>query len=273
MFIFLVIMPERTLKAKCPLNYVVVTNIEHQIPLGTLLFSSVDTTVAMQSVKLKQKLITLSQDAEEKLLKSEETKVKATIMQHLMCQRLYEASELYLKNKSILSDLSNREIAWYVNPFVKDDPVRYAAFFPDLPPPLHSNELRDAEVTSVEMSISSESRAKRILERTHTLAEKKKQRELEESKEDTTQNGDGHGKESRDEQEERSEMPSVSIVSAILEHITHDRMDVASEMYTRKLHQLDGFAKREISQCVWRNTNDDDKEMVGFYFPELPGSS
>ena len=267
MFVFLVILPERaTLQSNCPLNYVVVNNNGHQIPLGTILFSSVDKKVASFSAKLKQKVITLAQDLEAKQLKVEETQVKAEIMQHLMCHRLRKSSQLYLENKSILSELSNREIAWYVNPFAKADPVRYAAFFPDLPPPLHSNELRDVDVTSVEMSVSSESRVKRILERTHTLAEKSKKNSARKSSKEVP-------KESRDEEEERPEQKSISIVSAILEHITHDRMDVASEMYTKKLHQLDGFAKREISQCVWRNTDDDDKDMIGFYFPDLPDAS
>ena len=281
MFVFLVVIPKRDKSIYCPANYIVVNNNNHQIPIGTILFSSVDESVAMHSEKLRQKVLSLAAEVEAKQLQVEETKIKATIMQHLMCQRFEEASELYLENKWILTELSKREIAWYVHPFLSKDP-RYEAFFPELPPPLHTSELQQADVTSVEMSVSSESRAKRNLEWTHKLAEKKKEQQQAEKKKkkkkadaERTRGRFGHQKECRDEQEECiAQQPSAqaarSVFSAILDHITHGRMDVASEMYTNKRNLLDGFAKREIAQCVWRNTDEDDKEMIPFVFPGLP---
>lgn len=272
MFVFLVVVPKRDSGTRAPANFVVVNNNSHQIPLGTMFFDSVDQGVVVAAQKLKEKLNQLAQDAEAKLLEVAETKIKAAIMQELMKNELEKASHLYLENKAILTDLSKREIAWYAHPFLKND-SRFATFFPDLPNPLKATELKDANVTSLEMSEQMESRAKRNLDRTCVLFTKKtelQQKKAAESKGSNTTESLCEDSDTEEEQAvaiKRTPKPPA-ILASILHNMTNNRVDVASELYNEKAHILDGFAKREIAQCVRRNI--DDPELVPVLFPDLP---
>ena len=275
MFVFLVVVPKRvaaavaTRAARVPANFVVVQNNSHQIPLGTMFFDSVDKGVLEASQKLRGKLNQLAKDAEAKVLEVEETKLKAAIMQELMKNEFEKASKLYLENKEVLTELSKREIAWYAQPILKDDP-RYATFFPDLPLALKAMELKDANITSLDMAERMECRAKRNLERTHKLLEKKQEQEQKKlAEEKATLGTDG---DSDDEKEvvatKRAPTVPRNVLGSILHNMTCNRMDIASELYMEKGHILDGFAKREIAACVRRNM--EEPEMIPFLFPNLP---
>lgn len=275
MFVFLVVVPKRKTNSNAPKSFVIVNNNDHQLPLGTMFFDSVDQRAMKFSNRIKEKLDKWSNDAEERLLQREETTMKAVIEQELMRNNIEKASELYLENKSIFTELSLKDIAWYVHPLLKND-NRIETFFPDLPPPIKSAEVKDTNMVSVETCKQMESRSKRNLERTHTVFTKAQQEEKKKKAEGiftyAAALNEAEEDDDRDDNESSLEKKSIvkarTILESIMDNMTNNRMDVAAELYLDKGSILDGFYKREIAICVHRHM--DDKEMIPILFPDLP---
>ena len=278
MIVFLVVVPKRDPSTRYPSNFVVVKNNSHQIPLGTILFDSVDRIVMQESRKLRNKLQSLSETLDAKQLKAEETRLKAEIMQKLMTQEMEKASNLYQENMGLLGELSKREIAWYVHPFFPDDSRAEVLFFPNLPPPLQAAELKKADVTSVEMSDHMQSRAQREFERTTKLVAKKEEIEAKQKSEAakmkeqaSTDANPLKKKQAKDTKEkeaaERKPLPCL-LLDSIMHDVANKRIDMAAERYMQKEHLLDGFSKRLLAECVARNV--EDPKIVPLLFPYLP---
>lgn len=106
-----------------PPDFCVVNNNLHQLPIETLRFKSVQHHTLDWSFQQKQLLAKLNQELKDKTAALEETTTKAKIIQHLISERIQEASEAYSKDRKKLLKTSKREIAWYVHQKLEADVI------------------------------------------------------------------------------------------------------------------------------------------------------
>jgi Poly(ADP-ribose) polymerase catalytic domain len=141
-----------------PPYFVVVENNDHQIPIGTVQFESVDGNVITESQRKANKLKALNKKFQEATQAVKETQLKAEIIQDLIAYKVDVASEKYQKHRSSLSETSKREIAWYVHHRVDEDVI--FCYFEDLPEPMDQEEFHRANIPSVDQTLENEVKAK-----------------------------------------------------------------------------------------------------------------
>jgi hypothetical protein len=113
MLVCLVIMPpidtEMEKKhANKPLDYVVVSNSAHHLPVGVLSYSAVEQTVLARSKRERAMLTQLNKELLEKHVKAREAKAKADIIQLIIQGETELASCKFARSKSFLSEISQR---------------------------------------------------------------------------------------------------------------------------------------------------------------------
>ncbi|CAB9509448.1 expressed unknown protein [Seminavis robusta] len=250
-----------------PAAYVVVENNNHQLPIGTLAFSSVDHNVMMNSQQLQQKLLSLNKQVEDRIKAAEEAQIKAEIIQALIAGHVDLASETYIEYKDKFSELSRKEIAWYVQSLIGTD-ERFSVFFPDLPEPMDNTKLAHTMVQSVDYAIAHETQALYQLQVAQNALNK--QKDEENKLDDMIANKKADNKKKLKVAAKRQRDTASSVISGIMQNLIKNRTDIASELYEKaeRKSRLDGFAKREIAQCVYRLV--DDKSLIPILFPDLP---
>ena len=134
MLVFVVVLPTVS-NQYAPNEYVIVKNNQHHVAIGTLQYKNVELTVDCASQCHRRRYLGLHMQIATKSLDEKETCAKGTIVQELLLHHPDVASELYKSCGSILSEVSKREISWYVHLKLKrqDDICRY---FPGLPEPM-----------------------------------------------------------------------------------------------------------------------------------------
>ena len=145
-----------------PPDFCVVNNNLHQLPIGTLRFKSVQHHTLDWSFQQKQLLAKLNQELKDKTATLEETTTKAKIIQHLISERIQDASETYSKDRKKLLKTSKREIAWYVHQKLEADVI--PAYFKKHPKAFTLDEMEAAKIASVEETERAEADAKRRLD-------------------------------------------------------------------------------------------------------------
>ena len=143
--------------SRIPIDFLVIANHSHQLPLGTIKFRSVEPKVLLASQEKRQKFLQLSQQVHDKGSIAEEARVKLQIIQHLIHGQVDAASELYQREEHILNASSRKEIAWYVLKSCDEGLVDY--LFPNLPDPMSPSELANANVLNVDSAIQDETLA------------------------------------------------------------------------------------------------------------------
>ena len=162
MLVFLVVIPPAR-PQRAPHDYVVVNDNDHQLPLGSFTFKSVDQTVLRGSIQKRQQLAHLSRMAEEKTRQANVAMFKATIIQHLIRNKVDVASEKYQKHKDQLCHISKREISMYVHRVVDADVISF--YFPELPEPMMAEERDVAAIKSVDETVRDAANAKELLDK------------------------------------------------------------------------------------------------------------
>jgi hypothetical protein len=94
-----------------PFSYVIVENNHHQLPIGTLTFTSVDQAVLEESNALRYQLKALNEEALQKERIVKTNQVKATIIQLIISRELEQAGHLY--NQNMFDLVHKKEIAMY----------------------------------------------------------------------------------------------------------------------------------------------------------------
>jgi len=162
MLVFIVVIP-RERQERCPADYVVVSNNDHQLPLGSVSFAAVDREIARASSERQQKLAYLSRFSDMKTQEANDAMFKATIIQLVIGKKVDIASEKYQKHMAVLSATSKREISMYVHRLLDDEVISY--YFPDLPEPMMAAERDTAAIRSVDESERDAAQAKEALEK------------------------------------------------------------------------------------------------------------
>lgn len=145
-----------------PPDYVVVENNNHQIPIGTMKFESVDRNVVNISQSRRQKLMALSREVFAKSQVTKETQIKAKIIQDLIAGKVDTASRHYEKQRDVLKEVSKREISWYVRQNVEEEVICF--YFEGLPEPLSPEEIANTKLLSLDDATKQEQEAKERLE-------------------------------------------------------------------------------------------------------------
>jgi hypothetical protein len=157
MIVFVVVLPAQPKAGSFsvqPADYVVVENNAHHLAIGTLQFTAVDRSVLAASATKRAALLQLSNEALAKSRIKQEAETKAYIMSHLIANKIDWASELYLRKVDFLGYTSLKEISWYVYANVDADTIDY--YFPNLPPPMHIDELAMTPVQSFDVAAQDE---------------------------------------------------------------------------------------------------------------------
>jgi Poly(ADP-ribose) polymerase catalytic domain len=261
MMVFVVVIPQDSVSSMAMKHpFVVVNNNSHQLPIGTLIFSRVDKIVMDHSKRLRDSLFKLSQEVDIRIKAAEEAEIKAEIIQSLIAMKIDAASQTYNEHRSNLSELSKRELAWYVKISLVDD-VRSAAFFPGLPEPMNNIEMSQVTVENADHAAAHVTRVQHeltVLEKTEGA---KKSRLL---LHDEKQKFFLHAQKQK---KWKQQLNATSVYADIMECLSAQRLDVASELYMRHGSVLDACATREIARkircCV-------DEDLVPVLFPDLP---
>lgn len=145
MLVFLVVVPE---KYPCPADMVVVNNNNHQLPLGSITFTNVETGVFQASTQRQRQLSFLTKLAIKREQEAKEVAIKAEIIQRLIGSEIDIASEKYQKQILELQDTSKREISMYVHRMLDDEII--PVYFPELPKPMMAAERDTAPIPSVD---------------------------------------------------------------------------------------------------------------------------
>ena len=162
LLVFLVVIPNKTAHNICPPDYVVVENNDHQLPLGSVSFKSIDRNANKRSCAMYMKLQQLRRTVYEKTQEANEAMLKATIIQLLIRGKDHIASEKYQKHIVDLKATSKREISMYVYRLVDNEVISF--YFPDLPEPMRAEERDTAAIKSVDKTEQEASKAKKELE-------------------------------------------------------------------------------------------------------------
>ncbi|CAB9504573.1 Poly(ADP-ribose) polymerase catalytic domain [Seminavis robusta] len=154
MLVFVVVLPSTLPPSSAsthhtvPDDFLVVNNNAHQVPIGTLKFTSVNQEVLKLSQTKRKQFLQLSKQVFDKSQIAEEGKIKARIIEYLIKGTFDLASELYEKNTTVLKDTSKRELAWYCHSTMDKEIISF--YFSDLPHPMNSQELAKAKIQSVD---------------------------------------------------------------------------------------------------------------------------
>lgn len=138
LIVFCVVTPIPDPELKIPINYVVVSENTHQLPLGTLRFTSVDRAAIERSNRMQAHLLSLHRAAEEKQRAANEAQRKALVIQLLIQQKADLAEEKYHKYIKSFSYSTKREISMYVYKIL--DAAVVDCLFPGLPEPFSTDE-------------------------------------------------------------------------------------------------------------------------------------
>jgi hypothetical protein len=146
-----------------PPDYVVVENNCYQIPIGTMKFEAVDTTVLRNSRNRRKNFLALSHEVAAASQVAKETQLKAQIIQDLITNQVLDvASDRYQKHRNSLLEVSRREISWYVHQNVDKEVMSF--YFEDLPEPLSVNDMATVNIQSLDDATRREQQAKQRLE-------------------------------------------------------------------------------------------------------------
>ena len=148
---------------KCPIDYVVVPTVEHQLPLGVLGYASVERAVLQRANAMRAKLQQLHDQVRETEIKANTARVKAKIIQKIINSEMDVASELYKKNIEYLCRASKSEISSFAH--LKYDADFVGFYFPNLPPQLTKEE--------EDQIISVDALEKDVVEKKRLLAEQR----------------------------------------------------------------------------------------------------
>jgi len=163
MLVFLVIIPPASkIQKNCPPDYVVVDNNCHQLPLGVLKFTSVDMKVRSTSNARRKIFTDLCKKVRLKTQIKEETKIKAAIIKKIILKDMDSAAQIYENKGLLLTELSRKEISWYVHQNWDKDVI--PVFFPNLPNSMTSEELGGIKLHNLENAVEEEKEAKDKLE-------------------------------------------------------------------------------------------------------------
>lgn len=142
-----------------PASYVVVPVSEHQIPIGWLDFDGLSRSKLEESQLMRMRLKQLSDEVQKKESQEKEAKVKAEIEQLLIKGFIDSAGTKYKKNINSLSEMSKREISMFAHRGFDEGVVSF--YFPDLPPPMTTEEHDNATVLNVNKTKQEASEAKK----------------------------------------------------------------------------------------------------------------
>lgn len=100
MLVFAVVLPDKRSHPNCPNNYAVIENNNHQLPIGTVTFSSVSHAVISGSMAARNRLKALEQKLEIHQVMTKDNEVKLKILKFIFKgQSGFEAaSALYIKH-------------------------------------------------------------------------------------------------------------------------------------------------------------------------------
>mmetsp|Transcript_13789 Transcript_13789/g.33230 ORF Transcript_13789/g.33230 Transcript_13789/m.33230 type:complete len:252 (+) Transcript_13789:108-863(+) len=100
MLVFAVILPEKNPNENCPPNYAVVENNNHQLPIGTVSFSSVSQLVISRSQAARNRLKALEKQLEIQQLMTKDNEIKLMILKYIFNgqEGFEQASALYTKH-------------------------------------------------------------------------------------------------------------------------------------------------------------------------------
>ena len=155
MLVFLVVKPFQH-APESPIDYIVVPTSEHQLPLGVLSYAKVQAEGLDRASAMREKLQQLHLELHDKELRADIARIKANVIQKIITDELDIASELYMKNDSILDLTAKKEISTYAR--TKFDEEFVSFYFPDLPARMTEEE--EQLIISVE-DLEEEVRAKK----------------------------------------------------------------------------------------------------------------
>jgi len=164
MLVFVVVLPPASAREKpsCPADYVVVDNNGHQLPLGVLKFTSVDEKVESRSHTRRKNFLDLCMEVRLKTKIKEEAEIKAAIIKKIIMEDMESAAKIYENKNLLLTELSRKEVSWYVHQNMNKDVI--PAFFLNLPNPMSVDENERVELHKVENAVEEEQEAKDRLE-------------------------------------------------------------------------------------------------------------
>lgn len=126
MCVFLVIMPKNDEMYKTkPFSYVVVENNHHQLPIGSLTYTSVDQAVLSTSNSMRSRLKALNEEALQKEKEAKSNQIKAKIIQLIISREVEHAGQVYNRNKSMFDLKMRKEIAMYAYEGYDEDFVSF----------------------------------------------------------------------------------------------------------------------------------------------------
>lgn len=296
MVVFVVVLPARVGKKyeNCPADYVAVENNHHHLALGVLKFQAVDNRVVQVSQQRRQKFRDLNNRVFARGQIKLEAAMKAKIIQHLIAGEAHVAAEFYEKKPEVLHNLSKREISWYVHQNLDDKIIEW--LFPGIPDPMDINEINAKTVQNLDDADMAERKAKRELEEaqkdfygkvptecfpfatandplawtvnsvytTNTVPVK-------------NQKAAAHTSMILSSLSETTTKPASLPESVVLDtptqickHLFANRVDMASELYSKKAASLDLTSKKEIYDIAFRCV---DPSLLNILFPGLPQST
>ena len=135
-----------------PMDYVVVQDNRHQLPLGVVEFESVQPSAQRKSHLMCAALQKLNQEALVQQAKASEAASKALIIQLIIQGETEWASSKYAKHQTCLSETSKREIGMYAHLRLDSSFVEY--YFPNLPAPMRGSERDMLHIETVDSEIA-----------------------------------------------------------------------------------------------------------------------
>lgn len=295
MVVFVVILPP-TLDQKhksCPADYVVVENNQHHLAIGVLKFQAVDNAVVAVSQQRRVQFQELNRLVFVKGQIKQEAALKAKIIQYLIAGQTDVAAEVFEKKSPSLCQLSKREISWYVHQKLDDEIIQWC--FPDLPDPMDMNEFMEKKVQNYDDADIDEQKAKKELKdaqesffgnlasvpfcsATTGTSLAVATNPLHNSTSTTTSNQVAAAAAGRKTTvsgqscitTDPPKIPGSIVLDAptqICKHLVANRVDMASELYSKKAASLDPLSKKEIYDIACRCV---DHSLLDILFPGLP---
>ena len=141
----------------CPIDYIVVPNPKHQLPLGVLSYRRVKKEVLAHAVAMRMKLQQLHMELQLKEHRASIARLKAKIIQKIINDDLDVASEIYQKSSQCLDLAAKKEISMFA--YTKYDENFVCFYFPNLPERMTAEE--EDQRVSVE-TLDTEVQAKKM---------------------------------------------------------------------------------------------------------------
>ena len=238
MLVFAVVLPDIKSNPKCPHNYAVVENNNHQLPIGTVSFSSVKRIVMTNSQDARSRLNALEKKLEIQQRMTKDNEIKLKILKFIFKGHdgFEQASALYTKHCDVkmVSELT--------------DEVQTAYF------------LRAKERKMERKSLSS---YKEMLSSKENKMNKGKDDD-DKSTGNVETKYEGKVKDKCEEEEEESILIDPTKFARFVSCIDQGKMGSGSLSY---------LSCREISHYFWKCPNserEDRRYVVDFFFPSLP---